>query len=230
MFISDCMSRHPILVPPTLPAAEAQRILTENHIRHLPVIDGNRTLAGLVTRQQLLLRADAIGSLSMWEIARYLADLQVSQVMVRARDVATIRAENVIEDASQIMAERKVGCLPVIDAAGAVIGIVTENDLLRAYQEMLGSGNKGVRATIRIPDRTGELAKLTGLIAERKWSIQGIGTFPTRRTSGFHDVVIKIGAASMGEVTEALATLPECTVVDVRSNNGVSENQRRVAV
>ncbi len=132
MFISDFMTRHPILVPPTLPASEAQKILAENHIRHLPVVDGSRRLTGLVTRQQLLVRADAIGNLSMWEVARFLADLRVSQIMVRAREVITIRRENVIEDASHIMVERKIGCLPVVDDEGAVVGIVTESDLLRA--------------------------------------------------------------------------------------------------
>lgn len=220
MFISDCMTRHPILAPPTLPAAEAQKILTENHIRHLPVVDGSRRLVGLVTRQQLLVRADAIGNLSMWEVARYLADLQVSQIMVRAREVVTIRRENIIEDASQVMVERKIGCLPVLDDTGAVVGIVTESDLLRAYQEMLGSSTAGVRATVRIPDRTGELAKLTALIAGNQWSVQGIGTFPARRLPGFHDVVIRIAQASPEEIVAAFALLPDHQLLEVRTSEG----------
>lgn len=215
MFISDFMTRHPILVPPTLPAAEAQKILADNHIRHLPVVDGSRHLVGLITRQQLLVRADAIGNLSMWEVARYLADLSVGQIMVRARDVATIRRENVIEDASQIMIERKIGCLPVIDDGNAVVGIVTESDLLRAFQEMLGSATTGVRVTVRIPDRAGELARVTALIAEKQWSVQGIGAFPTRRQTGFHDVVIKIAGTHPDEIHAAFAVLPEHILVDL---------------
>jgi len=227
MFITDFMTRHPILVPPTLPASEAQKILTENHIRHLPVVDGARKLTGLVTRQQLLVRADAIGNLSMWEVARFLADLRVSQIMVRAREVITIRRENVIEDASHIMVERKIGCLPVVDDEGAVVGIVTESDLLRAYQEMLGSTTSGVRATVRIPDSTGELAKLTTLIADNKWSVEGIGAFPTRRHNGFHDVVIKIAGTHPEEVRTAFAAIPEHELLDVRTTNNLRASNGR---
>lgn len=217
MFISDFMTRHPILSPPTLPASEAQKILTENHIRHLPVVDSSRRLVGLVTRQQLLVRADAIGNLSMWEVARYLADLRVNQIMVRAREVVTIRRENVIEDASQIMIDRKIGCLPVLADDGVVVGIVTESDLLRAYQEMLASTSAGVRATVRIPDRTGELARVTSLLAEYQWSVVGIGSFPTRRQPGFHDVVIKIATTQQTEVEALLSSQPDLTLINVRT-------------
>jgi acetoin utilization protein AcuB len=174
-------------------------------------------------------RADAIGNLSMWEVARFLADLRVSQIMVRAREVITIRRENVIEDASQIMVERKIGCLPVVDDEGAVIGIVTESDLLRAYQEMLGSTSSGVRATVRIPDTTGELAKLTSLIAENKWSVEGIGAFPTRRQNGFHDVVIKIAGTHPDEVKAAFASLPEHTLIELRTTNHSREGASRLS-
>ncbi len=217
MLIADCMTRHPIVVPPTLLATEAQRILAENHIRHLPVVSDGKRLTGLVTRQQLLLKADAVGSLNVWEISRYLADVKVSQVMIKARDVITIAAERTVERASQIMSERKIGCLPVLDGDGVVVGIVTETDLLRAFQEMLGLPSEGVRVTVRMRDLPGEFTKLMAVLAEQRWDVMGIGAFPTRRHPGYYDTVLKIPGVSPEEVTAAFSAIPGQEVVDVRT-------------
>ena len=217
MLISDCMTRHPILVPPTMLATEAQQILSENHIRHLPVVESGKRLAGLVTRQQLLLKADAVGSLNVWEISRYLADVKVSNVMIKARDVVTITAERTIERASQIMAERKIGCLPVVEAENIVVGIVTETDLLRAFQEMLGLPSEGVRVTVRMANRPGEFARLIAVLAEHHFGVMGVGTFPTRRMPGFYDAVLKIPNVTVDEVRTVLGAIPDQEVVDVRS-------------
>lgn len=217
MLIADCMTRHPILIPPGMLASEAQKILSENHIRHLPVVEGGKRLAGLVTRQQLLLKADSVGSLNVWEISRYLADLQVAQVMVKARDVQTITADRTIERASLIMAERKIGCLPVVEDDNIVTGIVTETDLLRAFQEMLGLPTPGVRVTVRMIDREGEFARLIAVLAEHRWGVMGVGTFPTRRHPGYYDTVLKIPHVSLEEVREVLSRIPDQEIVDLRT-------------
>lgn len=217
MLISDCMTRYPILAPPTMLATEAQQILSDNHIRHLPVVESGKRLVGLVTRQQLLLKADAVGSLNMWEISRYLAEVRVSSVMIKAREVVTITADRTIERASQIMAERKIGCLPVVEGENVVIGIVTETDLLRAFQEMLGLPSEGVRVTVRMSNRPGEFARLIAALAEHHFGVTAVGTFPTRRMPGSYDAVLKIPNVSVEEVRRVLGALPDQEVVDIRN-------------
>ncbi len=217
MLISDCMTRHPILVPPTMSATEAQRILAENHIRHLPVVDSGKRLSGLVTRQQLSLKSDAVGSLNVWEISRYLADLKVNQVMIKRRDVVTITKERTVERASQIMADEKIGCLPVVEEDNVVVGIVTETDLLHAFQEMLGLPTEGVRITVRMRNIPGEFTKLMAVLVERQWGVMGVGTFPTRRHPGYYDVVLKIPNVEAEEARAILAAIPDQQVVDVRT-------------
>lgn len=217
MLIADFMTRHPILVPPTMSASEAQRIFSENHIRHLPVVSDGKQLVGLVTRQQLLLKADAVGSLNIWDISRFLADLKVSQVMIIARDVLTVAPGSTLERASQIMLQSKIGCLPVVDEENAVIGIVTETDLLRAFQEMLSLNGSGARVTVRIADQRGEAAKLFAVVAERGWSVVAAGTYPARRRPGFLDVVLKLPEVSLDEARGAFSASDEQQVVDVRA-------------
>lgn len=211
------MTRHPIVVPPSLAASEAQRIFSENHIRHLPVVESERRLVGLVTRQQLMLNAGAVGSLNVWEIARYLSEVRVSDIMLKARNVVTIDEHRTIERASRIMAERKIGCLPVVEANDVVVGIVTEIDLLRAFSEMLGLASSGVRVTLRVEMKPGELNRLFAIIAGRGWDVAGAGSFPTRRKSGSTDVVLKIPDATVDEVRELLGAVEGVEIVDLRS-------------
>ncbi len=217
MLIHDCMTRHPISIAPTLSATEVQRLMTENNIRHLPVVESGKRLAGLITRQHLMLKADAVGSLNVWEISRYLSDLTAAQIMLKAKDVLTISAARTVERAAAIMAENRIGCLPVVEDGNIVVGIVTETDLLRAFQEMLGLPSPGVRVTMRMPNRKGEFAKLMGVLAEHQWGVMGIGAFPSRRRPGFYDAVIKIPHVALEEVQATLSQVPDQEVVDVRT-------------
>ena len=82
MLVRDYMTRHPIMVEPEAPVAEAQRLMLENHIRHLPVVGDGKRLVGLVTRQRLAVSPELLSSLDVWEITRYLSNLTVGKVMI----------------------------------------------------------------------------------------------------------------------------------------------------
>ncbi len=84
MLVKDCMTRHPIMVSPEVPAADAEKLMAENHVRHLPVIGDGKRLLGLLTRQRLALKPDAMASLNVWEISRFLSNLSVSDLMLKA--------------------------------------------------------------------------------------------------------------------------------------------------
>lgn len=217
MLISDCMTRHPVLIPSSMTATEAQRVMAENGVRHLPVVESGKRLAGLLTRTSFSLKADALSSLNVWEISRYLGDLKVSQIMVKAKDVITITPDRTAERAAAIMTEKKIGCLPVVDNDHCVMGIVTETDLLRSFQELLGLAAKGVRVTVRMPNRKGEFARLMNVLAPHEWSIWAVGTYPSRKQPDQYQTVVKIGDVTEAEVRAALSGLVEHEIIDIRS-------------
>lgn len=217
MLISDCMTRHPVLAPSSMTATEAQRVMAENGIRHLPVVDSGKRLAGLLTRTSFALKADSLSSLNVWEISRYLGDLKVNQIMLKAKDVITIAPDRTAERAAAMMTEKKIGCLPVVDDDNVVIGIVTEFDLLRSFQEMLGLAHKGVRVTVRMPNRTGEFVKLMDVLADKKWGVWGVGTYSARKQPELYHAVVKIGDVNEADVRQALSVLAEHEIVDIRS-------------
>ena len=217
MLVKDRMTRHPIIISMSTKAAEAQKIMAENHIRHLPVTSDGKRLEGLITRTRLSMKPDILGSLNMWEISRQLNNLTVKDVMVKKEDVLTIAADRTIERAAKIMADHKVGCLPVIDEDGSVEGIVSEVDILRSYQELMGLPVDGLRVIVRMPNQKGEFAKLMKALAENDWGVMAIGTYPTRRRDGFYDVVLKIPQVSEATVRQAFSQIEGQEVVDVRS-------------
>ena len=215
MLVRDCMTRHPAMVPPTMPAAEAQGVMAENKIRHLPVVSDGKKLQGLLTRQCLALKPDMLTSLNVWEISLYLANLSVKDVMLKKSQVFTIGPDRTIERAAAILTEHKIGCLPVIEDE-VVVGILSRIDVLSSFQVMLGLPAEGVRVTMRMPHREGEFAKLTAAIAQHGLGIMGIGSFPSPRQPGFWDMVLKIPRVSLAEVKEILSQVPDQEIIDIR--------------
>jgi acetoin utilization protein AcuB len=218
MLVKDCMTRHPIMISPTMPVTEAEKIMTENMVRHLPVVGDGKRLQGLITRQRLSLKPADMSSLNVWEITRILSNLTVEDLMLKSQDVVTITPDRTIERAAKILAERKISCLPVVEDDNVVIGILSETDLLSAFQEMLGLPAKGVRVTVRMPDRFGEFIKLASVMVERGWGVMGIGSFPSPRNPGFYDVVVKIPRITVDEVVEALSQVPDQSIADIRES------------
>ncbi|MDM8527987.1 CBS domain-containing protein [Anaerolineales bacterium HSG24] len=210
------MTRHPIMLPSSASVVTAQQILAENNIRHLPIVGDGKRLEGLVTRQRLHVKPDTLGSLSIWEISQYLTTLTVSDVMLKAKEVLTVTADRTVERTAQYMSENKVGCLLVMEDKNIVVGIITEHDVLRSYQLMLGLPSKGVRVTVRMPNRPGEFARLMTILAEQQWGVMGIGTFPAPRSPGYYDVVVKIPNATIEQVQGVLEQVDEQKVLDIR--------------
>jgi len=116
----------------------ALMIMRTQRIRHLPVVDDNGAMIGLISDRDL--------RLSMLEMEQgpggapkgyYLPALtKVTAVMVT--NVLTASPEMPLSNAATIMSERKFGCLPVVDAASKKpIGIITETDMLRLLASML---------------------------------------------------------------------------------------------
>ena len=127
--VRDIMTSPAVVVTPdaTLPAANA--LMKERRIRHLPVVENGR-LVGIVSRGDLR-EASISASINadQYELHFMLNRLTIGKLMTRK--VLTTKPDAAIVDAAEVMTENKVAGLPVIDPEGAVIGIVTESDLLK---------------------------------------------------------------------------------------------------
>lgn len=141
MQIAELMSTTLITTPPSTPVVEARALMTEKRIRHLLVVNDSR-LVGIVTDRDIRLNLPSPAtSLSVWELNYLLAQLTVEKVMTRA--VRTIAPDRDVREAARLMAEQKIGALPVVKD-GRPVGIVTETDMLHAFvKSMDQAGTRG---------------------------------------------------------------------------------------
>ena len=215
MLVKNYMTRHPIMIEPHKRIFEAQQIMVENGVRHLPVIGDGKRLLGLVTRQRMQVAPEKLASLEVWEITRYLADMTVEKVMVKGNDLQTIDPEATLETAADLMIRHKIGGLPVIED-DMVVGVITETDLLIELRDILGAFEAGWRVTVRVPDRLGEFTKLAEAITGKGWCIMSMGGVRTPKDSEHWDAVIKITGCTKEELQALIDGIEEHQIVDLR--------------
>lgn len=215
MFVRDYMTRHPVLAEPSMSIVEAQGIMAEAKVRHLPVAEEGKRLVGLVTRERLRIPPADLGSLNVWEISRFLSNMKVKDVMVKQKDVITIGPDAPLEDAAQVMVTNKIGGLPVLEE-GIIVGILTDTDMLVQLVTLLGGRVPGVRVTIRVPDQVGEFAKITRAIASQGWGIYTSGSVPTPKRPGYWDILIKMRDIPKDELADILNQIDGQELIDVR--------------
>lgn len=218
MLVKDYMTRHPIMIAPDTPAAEAQNLMIENNVRHLPVVGDGKRLMGLITRERLRVPPTDLGSLNVWEISRLLSNLKASDVMVKLNDLVLIDPDTTLEDAAQIMCQHKIGSLIVVEDE-VVVGIITEVDMLAELSNLLGGDIQGVRVVIRVPDQIGEYAKVMAAITEQGWCIYASGGVPSPKTPGSWDLVIKVPEVSKEELVAVINKIEGQKVIDARETS-----------
>ncbi|MCB8985899.1 MAG: CBS domain-containing protein [Ardenticatenaceae bacterium] len=174
MLVRGRMSTPVITVEPSRRIMDAMATMKQNKIRRMPVID-NGKLVGIVSDKDLLDAgpSDAT-SLSVWEINYLLSKLRVEEVMTKK--VLTVQENTPIEEAARIMVDNKIGGLPVMKG-DELVGLITETDLFKIFQELMGARDPGVRVTALVPDTQGELDRLTHVISEAGGSFIAFGMF-----------------------------------------------------
>lgn len=214
MLVGERMSHHPITVTQDVGIEEALKIMRDEKVRRLPVLNRRGLLAGIVSEKDLLLASPSPAtSLSIHEMHYLLSKMKVSQVMTK--DVITVTEYTLLEEAACIMVDNKIGGLPVM-RDDKLVGIITETDLFKIFIELLGAREQGVRITMLVPEQPGVLAQVTAEVANMGGNIVALGTFlgedPTNR-------LISIKVAGVDE--EKLSSTMEAIgmeLIDVRSS------------
>ncbi len=174
MLVRDRMSKPPITIRENVSVEEALRLMHSENIRRLPVVDKQGKMMGIVSELDLLkVSPSPATSLSVYEIPYLLAKIKMKDVMTE--DVVTVTEDTPLEDAARVMADNKIGGLPVL-RDGKVVGMITETDMFKTFLEMLGAREEGVRLSVMVPEEKGTLAKITGKISEMGINIIALST------------------------------------------------------
>jgi acetoin utilization protein AcuB len=197
------MTPKPVVVAPDMPVPTALSLMRERKIHQLPVIDNKGKLVGIVTEQDLLhASASSVSTLSVWELPTLLSKIVVEMVMVKS--VVTVNEDTPVEEAARIMADKGIGCLPVL-GGGVMVGLVTKSDLFRAFMELLGGRRSGVRVWAHTSDAKGTVAKITSAVADVSGNIVGLGFNEIRDAKGSRwEITLKVQDVPKDKLVAAL--------------------------
>lgn len=216
MLVKEVMTPHVVTVEPDMPVTQAQRLMKEDNIRHLPVVRPGKGLVGLITRDALNRALPSeMSSLTIWEINYQLSRIRVRDVMVRK--VLTVTENVTVEEAARIMIDKKIGSLPVMRDQ-ALVGIITDIDLLGALSNLMGWRQAGVRVTVQVPDQKGQLARVATAISNAGGLLAGGGAYPSPEPLKAN-LVFKVRYMTLKDMTALLESMDDVTIVDIRESH-----------
>lgn len=192
MLVREIMHPDPVTIPADTTLCDAYELMQTRGIRHLPVMEEDR-LVGVVTDRDLRLATSRLAE------RPFPPEAKVREVM--SHPVQTAHPLDPLERVAALMRELKIGCLPVVEG-GKLVGIVTGANLLDAMLRLAGVHRPSGRLDIRLPDRPGELARLTALLAERKVNIHSILSYPEDDQRG--RIVLRVGTMEIRPLAEAI--------------------------
>lgn len=166
MFIDKSMTKNVISVHPDTSLLEARELLKNHRIRHLPVVEKDRTVVGIITDRDVrtALPSPFLGEEETRKGLERFEGLKVKDIMTR--DPVTISPMNTLEDVILLMQKMRVGAFPVVDQEGKLRGIISIRDLMRAFINVLGIEEAGTLFCILVEDKVGQMKRIVDTITE----------------------------------------------------------------
>jgi acetoin utilization protein AcuB len=151
---------------------DAQELLAENKIRHLPIIDKDQRLIGIITDRDIRSALPYKSLLGHSSQKEKVSELKVKDIMTK--DPISISPAYTIQDALLLIQNSNVGALPVVDDNHKLKGIISVRDLLRAFINVLGIGEPGTLLCILVEEKIGQLKKIVDTVTEENISFGSV--------------------------------------------------------
>ena len=176
MRVKNRMTRAPLTAAPKTTYNEALRLMENNNINHLPIVNKKGVLVGIVSQSDMLeAEPSRVTTLSIFEMASLLDKVTMDQLM--SHPVKAIKGDCSISEAAHFMLEAGVGCLPVMEE-DKLVGIITDSDIFKAFVEVTGGGESGTRIEVKLPNVMGQLAGFTKAVTDSGgWIVSLVMTY-----------------------------------------------------
>lgn len=202
MKVRDKMTTRVITVELESSVNDAFRLMKENNIRRLPVMDHGK-LVGIITLSDLNhAMPSSATSLSIHELNYILAKTTIKDIMPKKQKLVTVDAESYIERAAKLMREHTISGLPVVED-GKLVGIITETDIFDAFIEILGVNKPHTRIDVFIENKPGILADITAVFGQRKINILNTVVYYDK-VRDLYKAIIRVEALDCEEAIEEL--------------------------
>ncbi len=174
MFVDKSMTRKVVTISAETPILKARELMNEHEIRHLPVVDEDGRLLGIVTDRDVRSAMPSIlmDDFESGSVRERLATVTARDIMTA--DPVTLSPMYTIQDALLLIQKTRVGAFPVVDEDGRLEGIISVRDLVRAFTNVLGIGEPGTLIGILVEQKVGQLKKIVDAITEERISVGSI--------------------------------------------------------
>jgi acetoin utilization protein AcuB len=206
MYVKSAMRKDPVVISPEASFFEVRSIVHEKGVRHLPVVDKNNHLIGIVTDRDIRKASPSDATtLSVHELNYLLGKLKVLAFMTPRDKLITVTPETMLEKAAQLMHDYKIGCLPVLER-NELVGIITKADILEAFVDLMGLKEQGTRLTLALEDEPGRLHGVLEVIKIHHVNIISIVT-TSYKVEGKRMCVIRIKTQEYEDIIKDIEKL-----------------------
>lgn len=174
MIVEEVMNRNTTTLFPEDTIEKALRTLTEKGIRHIPIVNHEHELVGLISDRDV---RDACPSILDNPVSMDSLQQPIERIMTK--HVITCHPLDFVEEIATIFYDNKIGCLPVTKE-GKLVGIITETNVLHTLVELTGAYQPGSQIEVRVSNEPGVLSKVVSIFAKEGINIITILVYPDK--------------------------------------------------
>lgn len=187
MYVKNRMTKQPVCIDVNSKISQVVDIMNEK-IYIVFLLYQEKTGGTCDRKHDFKNGASKATSLSIYELNYLLSKTSVDAIMIR--DVITVHEDRFLEDAALLMYKHDIGCLPVVNDENDVVGILTSNDVMSAFLDILGYRESGSRVCVEVKDELGTIGALSEIFVRNNCNITHLGVY--NQQNGFTDMIIRI--------------------------------------
>jgi acetoin utilization protein AcuB len=186
VIIEEIMNPLVISMKPYETIGRAVELMHINRIRHIPIIDENEFVIGIVTDRDI---RDV--SPSIFHSEEHLEDLQKPVGSIMTENVITGHPLDFVEEVSAMFYEHKIGCLPIV-TEGKLVGIITETDMLHTLVKVMGADQPSSLIEVKVKNKLGQLSEVTKIFSENNINIISVLVYPDKKDNGSKILLFRV--------------------------------------
>ncbi|MGP4041558.1 CBS and ACT domain-containing protein [Gracilibacillus sp. D59] len=186
MLVKDIMKTEVVSLPPEASVSDALQLLQKHCIRHIPVINKDKHVIGIVSDRDV---RDASPSILDSEIKLEVLSSSIKDIM--STPVITTHPYEFFEEVAAIFYQKEFACLPVVKNH-QLVGMITEKDMLYAFIQLTGTHSPSTQLEIKVPDRIGVLSDVCQYFTKRNIKIVSVYSYPDTDDPNFKVLVFRI--------------------------------------
>ncbi len=208
MLIREWMTTRVISVTEDQSIMKASRLMRDNDIHRLPVVDGNGKVIGIVSDRDVKAASPSKATtLDVHELYYLLSELKIKDIMTR--NPVCLKPDDSIEQAALEMIERNIGGMPVVDDFGILQGIVTDSDIFKVLINISGASTPGLQLAFELPAASGSLKPILNYLKEQGADVVSVLNVQSEHNQALRRVYVRIRRLEPAREKELLAAMKE---------------------